>query len=504
MRLCFILCLLLAGILPADAAAAPVQTGGQTLAAGGFRELQGRRVGLITNPSGVSGGGQTTIDLLRGAPGVKLVALFAPEHGIDGLTRAGDAVTRVTHRTTGLPVYSLYGATRKPTPAMLKGLEVLVYDLQDTGCRSYTFISTLGLAMEACAEAGVDFVVLDRPNPLGGQRIEGPVLDPGFRSFVGQWQIPYVYGLTCGELARMIQGEKWIGRTGNLAVIPMRGWDRSMVWQDTGLRWVATSPNVPRVTSAFGYSATGVFGEIAGGSGITIGTGFGRPFECIAAPWLKADALSQTLNSYSLPGLRFAPFRTRFRDQPYEGVELIFTRPGIAPLYAVNFRLLDAIRQAAGRDLFAEAVRSGKNFNMFDKVNGTDQTRQALSQGRSGADLARSWESDEVQFRVRRRPYLLYPEPGGAVSTVPPAAERSTARTAIAAPVTRSDPARTAAPAAASASADHYLITIRRGDTLSKIAQDLGVSISDIVEANPGMDANQVRTGQQIKVPRKR
>jgi uncharacterized protein YbbC (DUF1343 family) len=504
MRLSLVLLMLLAQATSPVATSAPVQLGSEVLAGGGFRELQDKRVGLITNPSGVNRRGQTTIDLLRGAPGVKLVALFAPEHGVDGLTRAGDTVAQATHRPTSLPVHSLYGATRKPTSAMLKGLDVLVYDLQDTGCRSYTFISTLGLAMEACAESGVEFVVLDRPNPLGGLRIEGPLLDPDFRSFVGQWEIPYLYGLTCGELARMIQGEKWIAKTGKLTVIPMRGWDRSMVWQDTGLRWVATSPNVPRISSVFGYAAIGVFGEIAGGSGIAIGTGFQRPFECVVAPWLDADALSRTLNGYGLPGLRFAPFRTRFREQSYQGVELVFTDPRVAPLFAVNFHLLDAIRQTTGRNLFADAVRSGRNFNMFDKVNGTDQTRAALTAGRNAASLVRSWQADERQFRTRRQPYLLYPNPtawSGSPSTDPSAPRTPTPAPA---PAARPDSPRPTQPATASAPSDHYLVTIRRGDTLSKIAKDLGVTVSDIVEANPGMDANQIRIGQQIKVPRSR
>jgi uncharacterized protein YbbC (DUF1343 family) len=503
MRLRFISGFWLAGILAAHAAVPPVQTGSETLAAGGFRELQGKRVGLITNPSGVNSRGQSTIHLLQTAPGVRLVALFAPEHGIDGLTRAGDPVTGVTHGPTGLPVHSLYGATRKPTAAMLKNLDALVYDLQDTGCRSYTFISTLGLAMEAGAESGIEFVILDRPNPLGGQRIEGPVLHPDFRSFVGQWEIPYLYGLTCGELGRMIQGEKWIKTTGKLTVIPMRGWERTMVWQDTGLRWVATSPNIPRISSAFGYSAIGVFGEMAGGSGVTIGTGFGRPFECLVAPWLKAESLSQTLNGYNLPGVRFAPFRTRFRDQPYEGVELVFTEPRSAPLYAINFRMLDAIRQSTGRDLVAEAVRSGRNLSMFDRVNGTDQTREALTKGRTASDLARSWEPDERRFRERRRTYLLYPEPGGASAPKPATSERTRPASAPV-PITRSGPTPGNTPSPVQRAPDYYLITIRRGDTLTKIAKDLGVQVSDIVEANPGMDASRIRVGQQIKVPRKK
>jgi uncharacterized protein YbbC (DUF1343 family) len=481
----------------------PVELGSEILAAGGFQELQGKRVGLITNPSGVNRRGQTTIQLLRAAPGVQLVALFAPEHGLEGRVRAGDTVDEATHSSTGLPVHSLYGATRKPTPAMLKGLDVVVYDLQDTGCRSYTFISTLGLAMEACGEADIGFMVLDRPNPLGGRRIEGPVLDPAFRSFVGQWEIPYVYGLTCGELARMIQGEKWIAKAGQLTVIPMRNWNRAMVWQDTGLRWVATSPNIPRVTSAFGYSAVGVFGEIAGGSGVAIGTGFQRPFECMAAPWLNAEALSRALNRQGLAGLRFAPFRTQYRNQLYQGVELVFTDSRVAPLYPVNFYLLEAVREVAGRDLMADAMRSGKSFNMFDKINGTDRVRNALASGQSTADLIRSWEADQRRFRVRRQPYLLYPEPA---DPVPPVRTTSETRAPRVPPPRATAPAGVSPvqPAPSQPLADHYLVTIRRGDTLSKIAKDLGTTVSEIVEANPGLDAHRVRVGQQIKVPRKR
>ena len=226
-----------------------VRLGSEQLAANEFKELQGKRVGLITNPSGANHNGETTIELLRRAPGVRLLALFGPEHGVYGDVKAGERIPERTDARTGLPVHSLYGATRKPTPAMLQGLDVLVYDLQDTGVRSYTFISTMGLAMEACAEAGLEFVVLDRPNPLGGERVEGPPLDERFRSFVGQWNIPYAYGMTCGELARMINGEGWIKKPCALTVVPMTGWRRSMVWHDTGLPWVPTSPNVPRADS---------------------------------------------------------------------------------------------------------------------------------------------------------------------------------------------------------------------------------------------------------------
>src|SRR5438874_7041273 len=316
----------------AATAGAQVQLGSEVLAATGFQELQGKRVGLITNPSGLNRGGESTIDLLRRAPEVKLVALFGPEHGLYGDMKAGVPIPERMDRRTGLPVHSLYGATRKPAPASLKGLDALVYDLQDTGVRSYTFISTMGLAMEACAEAGVEFLVLDRPNPLGGERVEGPMVEDRFRSFVGQWNIPYVYGMTCGELARMINGEGWIKAPCKLTVIPMNGWRRSMVWQDTGLAWVPTSPNVPRADSPLYYAATGLFGEMAGGSGASIGTRLKRPFECVIAPWLDANRFSTAMNSYGLRGIRFPTFSVIHEGQRLHDVLLKIDDPARARL----------------------------------------------------------------------------------------------------------------------------------------------------------------------------
>jgi uncharacterized protein YbbC (DUF1343 family) len=475
---------------------AQVRLGSEVLAESGFRELQGKRIGLITNPSGANRRGQSTVEILRSAPGVRLVALFGPEHGVYGDTPAGAPVAHQTDRRTGLPVHSLYGATRKPTAAMLQGLDALVYDLQDTGCRSYTFISTMGLAMEACAEAGIEFIVLDRPNPLGGQRIEGPLLDDQFRSFVGYWPIPYVYGLTAGELARMINGEPWIAKPCRLTVIPMHGWQRAMVWKDTELPWIPTSPNVPYPNAALGYAATGIFGEIAGGSGVTIGIPFKRPFECVAAVWLDANHLSRHMNALNLTGVRFQPFHMVHQNKPYQGVELVFTDPRLAPLVPINFHLLEAIRATSGRDLFGETLRSGRNLNMFEKVCGTDRIRAQLEAGMPIAQIVRSWESDENAFRAQRQPYLLYsdsgaPPPKPSVSTPKPTPRTSTPSVAPTVPK----------PVATDKA--HHRITVRRGDTLTKIAGDFGVSISAIVEANPGMDADRIQIGQVLRVPRR-
>lgn len=400
--------LLLTGV----AAAEPrVKLGNEVLVETNFKVLAGKRVGLITNPSGINSRLESTIDVLRNAPGVKLVALFGPEHGIYGEVPAGDKIASSIENRTGLPVYSLYDKTRKPTPEMLKDLDVLVYDLQDTGCRSYTFISTMGVAMEACGAAGVEFVVLDRPNPLGGLRVEGPLVEQEkCRSFVSRWNVPYVYGLTCGELAQMINAKGWITNQCKLTVIPMRGWERSMVWCDTGLPWVPASPHVPHGESPLYQVATGMLGEIGG---VSIGIGYTLPFQCVAATNVNPHQLAAKLNDYQLPGVRFQPvtfqpFYGNFKGQLVGGVQLYFTDPANAPLTAINYYAMEALKQVAGRDLFAEAVKAKKKFDMFDKVNGTDAMRLALQNGQSAAAIVATWKAGEEQFRAARKQFLLY------------------------------------------------------------------------------------------------
>lgn len=392
---------------------AVVSIGIDQLTANGFRELKGERVGLITNPTGVNQRGRSTIELLRTAPGVRLVALFGPEHGLYGDQPAGMEFANSVDPATRLPVYSLYGPgpTRKPTRAMLKDIDALVYDLQDTGVRSYTYIATMGLAMEACGAAGVKFVVLDRPNPIGGERVEGPMLNRRFRSFVGYWPVPYVYGLTAGELARMINGEGWITNSCKLIVVPMQGWRRSSVWKDTGLKWVPTSPNVPRSQSVLGLAATGLVGEIGG---LSIGMGTSTPFECVGAPWLESKRACRWLNEQGLQGVRFSPVdftpsRGLYKNRRIPGVQIWFSKPATAPLFEVNFHLLEMARKLFGRDLFAEATKRGQSFQMFDKVNGTDATRIALQAGHSAKEIVSSWQSGERSFRSQRSKYLLYP-----------------------------------------------------------------------------------------------
>jgi len=408
------LTLLAATLLGASAwAAEPKQRvvlGVETLARSGFKALAGKKVGLITNPSGMDGSLNPTLDVLRGATNFTLAALFGPEHGIYGDIPAGDKVANRVDKRTGLTVHSLYGATRKPTPEMLKGLDALVFDIQDIGSRSYTYISTMGLAMEACGEAGIEFVVLDRPNPLGGERIEGPLVKEPFRSFVSQWDIPYVHGLTMGELARMIHGEKWIKQPGKLTVIPMGGWRRSMIWEETGLAWVPTSPHIPSPFSPRFYAATGILGELGL---VSIGVGYTLPFQCVAMPDLDPHAFAAALNKRRIPGVVFKPITYRpyyaiFKETVISGVQIHLTDPRSAPLMPLNFYLLEELNRATKRNLLVDASKAGKSMAMFDKVTGSDGIRLALERGTSAAALVESFKPVEESFRKLRAKYLLY------------------------------------------------------------------------------------------------
>ena len=390
-------------------APAVVKLGGDNLEEGAFKELRGKKVGLLTNPSGVNSKMEATVDVLRKATQVKLLRLFAPEHGIYGNVFAGTNIESSVDERTKLPVCSLYGTNHSPSAEMLKGLDAVVYDLQDTGCRSYTFISTMGVTMQACGKAGVEFVVLDRPDPLGGERIEGPMLDDGYRSMVGKWKVPYVYGMTCGELARMINGEHWISNCCALTVVPMKGWKRSMLWRDTGLCWVPTSPHVPHGDSPLYQVATGMLGEVGG---VSTGIGYTLPFECIAAPDVNPHKLVETLQSYQLPGIRFNPISYKpyyfsFRDREVGGAQVFLINAQTAPLTALNVYALEALKKA-GHDLFAEENRTNRSFSMFDKVNGSDQTRKALMAGVPAAQIVASWDAGAAQFRKQREKYLLY------------------------------------------------------------------------------------------------
>jgi uncharacterized protein YbbC (DUF1343 family) len=374
----------------------------------GFAPLEGKRIGLITNPTGIDPNYRSTIDLLAKSKAIRLTALFAPEHGVRGDAGAGESVGSYRDAVTGLPVRTLYGATRKPTPAMLKDIDALVFDIQDIGARSYTFISTMGLCMEAAAEQGIPFCVLDRPNPSGGNRVEGNIPSPEYRSFVGRFPIPYAHGLTVGELAQMINGEGWLGagKKCDLTVIPMEGWQRDMLWSETGLPWVPTSPHIPHPETAMHYIATGVVGEQPT---LNIGVGYTLPFEMAGAPGLSAIRMAQDLNSRNLRGVFFRPaywkpFYAAYQNKECAGVQIHYTDPRRVELTRINLELMDAARKQNPRLNFFPPGRAA----MFDKVCGTDQVRRMFQQGRSSAEIWRAWNADAAAFRRQREPYLLY------------------------------------------------------------------------------------------------
>ncbi len=402
---------LLLAISCTNVASQKVETGLEVLVKGNFMEIQGKRVGLITNPTGVDHNLRSTIDILFSAKEIRLTALYSPEHGIRGDFTAGETIGSSTDKITGLPVYSLYDKTRKPTPEMLKGIDVLVYDIQDIGSRSYTFISTLGLAMEAAAENNIDFIVLDRPNPLGGTRMEGPLTLPAFTSFVSQFPIPYVHGLTVGELAAYLNGEGLLkdGIKCRLKVIKMTGWQRNMLFGETGLLWVPSSPHIPNSQSTLFYPATGIFGELYVAS---IGVGYTLPFQLFATEWFDADSLSRNLNSLHLPGIIFRPVHYK----PYysvssgkmvNGVQIHITDATSAPLSLIQFYIMqEAHKLWPQKDIFSMCDKS--RLAMFDKVCGTDQVRIEFSKTYSVSSILGLWNDEIPAFRKRAEKYFLY------------------------------------------------------------------------------------------------
>jgi len=386
----------------------PVKLGVDVLIEEGFKPLRGKRVGLITNPTGVTSDLRATIDVLNEATQVELVALFGPEHGVRGEAHAGAHVEDARDAITGLPIRSLYGKHRKPTPEMLTDLDVLVFDIQDIGSRSYTYISTMAVAMEAAAENHLPFVVLDRPNPLTGRRIEGRPLDLRYRSFVGRLPIPYVHGLTVGELARMINGEGWLagGVRCDLRIVPMKGWHRAMGFDQTGLTWVPTSPHIPRADTALYYAATGIMGEL---HMISEGVGYTLPFELCGGPQIDPQKLADELNRRSLPGVffrptYFTPYYGRYAKQTCGGVHVLFTDREKVELTPIQFHVMDAVRLLhPDMKLFGQ----GRDA-MFDKVCGTDRIRRMFLDGCPLDEIIGFWREGLGAFRSARARYLLY------------------------------------------------------------------------------------------------
>ena len=371
------------------------------LAAHDYDLLRGKRVGLITNHTSYTSRGEMTRVAMKRALGSKLTTLYSPEHGIFGTEKAGKSVKDRRDPVTGLPVYSLHGDYRKPQPWMLKNIDVLVFDVQDIGCRSYTYISTMAVSMEAAAEAGKGFVVLDRPNPLGGGRVEGPPLEPRWKSFVGQIPVPYVHGMTTGELALMIAGKHWIKHVPHVDVAKMQGWNRHMIWQDTGLRWHATSPNIPHALSPAFYVATGILGSAANAD-VGIGWG-GDPFSYAGATGVNANAMTATARKWGFQGVSFTPYE----HAGFGGVHM-----AINPRADVNLTALDIYCTAELNRLSSGRVMNrmrGDTLNLFHKVYGSESLYHDLRRGTPPASIVNRWQSSVNSFRSARQRYLLYP-----------------------------------------------------------------------------------------------
>ncbi len=372
------------------------RAGLDVLAASGFAALRGKRVGLITNHTGVSRDGRGTIDLLHQAEGVKLVALFSPEHGIRGT--ADENVASDVDEATGLPIHSLYGETRRPTAEMLSGIDALVFDIQDAGIRFYTYITTMAYAMEEAAKQEIPFYVLDRPNPLGGERVEGPLMDAERKSFVGYFSLPVVHGMTVGELAQLFNAENKIGA--ELHVVKMEDWRRSDTFESTGLYWIAPSPNLRSLDAALLYPGV----EILQAAGVSVGRGTDTPFELLGAPWIHGVALADFLNKRFVPGVRFVPVRFTPLDglhkgKPCEGVSLVITDRAALHSMLMGLELTQALWK-----LYPLYFDIDKTITLV----GNADTVARVKKGDNPAWIVSDWTDALIKFREMRAKYLLY------------------------------------------------------------------------------------------------
>jgi len=373
-----------------------VMTGVDVLAAQKFAPLSGKRVGLITNHTGLDAVGRRTIDLLARAPGVKLAAIFSPEHGLSG--KVDKKVASGRDASTNLPVYSLYGKTLRPTPEMLKGLDVLVFDVQDAGARFYTYMSTMGYAMEAAARKGVEFIVLDRPNPISASRLEGPLMDPDLRSFTGYFPLPVRHGMTLGELARMFNGERNMGV--RLRVIQMQGYRRDMWFDETGLAWVNPSPNLRSLAQATLYPGV----ALCEASNVSVGRGTDAPFELIGSPWIKAEELAAYLSGRQIPGVEFEPATFTpaghlFEGETCQGVRIVLQDRGQLDAVGLGIEILVALRR-----LYPGMFQLDPALLMV----GSRTVIRAIADGLPPESIVASWQPQLDEFRRLRTTYLLY------------------------------------------------------------------------------------------------
>ena len=376
------------------------RTGLEVLAAENFARLRGRRVAVLTNPTGVDRNLRSIVDLLASVPGVELVAIFGPEHGIRGSTEAGVKVQHAVHPTTGAPVYSLYGEIRRPTAEMLEGIEVLLYDLQDIGVRTYTYLATLVELMEAAAGRDLEIWVLDRPVPIGADRVEGPVLEAGRESFVGPHRVPLRHGLTAGEFARMANVERQIGA--RLLVVAMQGYERSMAYSETDLPWIAPSPNIPICDTALLYAGM----VLVEGTNLSEGRGTTRPFHLAGAPWIDGNRLARELNRADLEGVifrgtYFTPTFSKYRGEACSGVEVHITDSRKIRPVATAVALLQAVRRLYPDQLAFHA-------KSFDRLAGGSRLRQAIENGTGLEEILDGWKRELERYLQRRRRFLLY------------------------------------------------------------------------------------------------
>ncbi|HEX2717616.1 MAG TPA: DUF1343 domain-containing protein [Gemmatimonadaceae bacterium] len=394
---------------PAASVSAPIRPGLDVFLADVPAWAQGKRLGLIANFASVDHEGRSDIDLLAARRDVKLVALFAFEHGLRGDVQAGIPISNTTDEKTGLPVYSLYGEIQKPTPEMLANVDVLVYDVQDVGARPYTRVSTMALSMQAAAEKGIPFVVLDRPNPLGGVHMEGPVLDTAFRSFVGMYPIPLRHGMTVGELARMYNDR--FGIRADLRVVPVQGLRRTDRFDATGLPWLGTSPNIRRLEAARLYPGT----VLVEGTNLSEGRGTPTPFEVIGAPWLRADDVVREFSALGLPGVRVeairfdvAPDARKYGGQNLPGLRLTVTEAESFRPVRTALHLLEVVRRLHPADFaWSGTNRREPTMLSIDRLAGTDRARRAIEEGTVN-ELVRRSDEEVAAFAALRAPYLLY------------------------------------------------------------------------------------------------
>ena len=389
----------------------PVKVGVDVLFTSDYSHLlKGHRIGLITNHTAINAQGLSTIDLIKRnscSYHYQLKSLFAPEHGLLGLQHASEKISHSCDKE-GIPIYSLHGTTRRLSTEMLQGITLLIYDIQDIGSRSYTYSSTLFYVIEEAAKAGLPVIVLDRPNPLGGLLVDGPLLDEKWRSFVGYINVPYCHGLTIGELALYFNQEYHVGC--HLTVIPMQNWKREMTFEETGLTWIPTSPHVPEAKTAFFYPLTGLIGEL---QGVNIGIGYTLPFKLIGAPWINADDFAQCLNTQHYPGVYFHPFHYRpffgrFAKQDCHGVLIVITHPNCFLPVTTQYLILGTLKSLYPNHFKAMLDCSTLcQQEMFNKVNGTDEVLRILKNERFVIWKLRSLHQKERLAYLQRRKSIL-------------------------------------------------------------------------------------------------